>query len=124
MLNPKEELSKIDRKLSTRLHQSRLALGISREEVGSYIGVSGQQIAKYESGMNRISASSLSMIAKKLEKRVNYFFDGLNETPINIGKKDNTRSFLMLVKKISRLEDREQRRALNIIVDGLVEKNK
>lgn len=41
MLNRKEELAKIDKTLSTRLHQSRLALGISREEVGSYIGVSG-----------------------------------------------------------------------------------
>lgn len=76
MLNPKEELAKIDKTLSTRLHQSRLVLGISREEVGSYIGVSGQQIAKYESGMNRISFSSLTTIAKNLEKKVSYFFNG------------------------------------------------
>lgn len=64
------------------------------------------------------------MIAKKLKKKVSYFFNDLSEMPINIGKKDNSRSYLLLVKKISRLEDREQRRALNIIVDGLVDKSK
>ncbi len=42
-------------------------------ELGKYIGVSGQQVAKYEIGVNRLSMGKIYFIAKKLNKHISYF---------------------------------------------------
>jgi len=92
MLKKKEEIAKIDKEIAKRIYQSRLIVGLSRDEVGLYIGVSGQQIAKYEAGRNRISASRLALVAEKLGKKINYFFSGLRKSNINIEEKENFRN--------------------------------
>lgn len=56
----------IDRALGERLSRRRAALGLTRQQVAARAGVSVQQLAKYESGANRISASRLVVIAETL----------------------------------------------------------
>lgn len=68
-------LKEIDNNVGKRIRCVRLLLGISRSELGRHIGVSLQQIAKYESGANRVSVSRLFLITKKLKKKINYFFE-------------------------------------------------
>jgi transcriptional regulator with XRE-family HTH domain len=53
-----------------------MVLGMTQEELGDAIGVTFQQVQKYEKGANRISASSLQQIADMLGVPVAYFFDG------------------------------------------------
>jgi transcriptional regulator with XRE-family HTH domain len=60
-----------------RMRERRAELGVSQQQMGELIGVSYQQVHKYETGINRISASRLLAIAEALGVGVGYFFEGL-----------------------------------------------
>ena len=55
----------------------RLMLGISQEKIAAELGVTFQQLQKYEKGTNRISASRLQDLAEILGVQIGYFFEGL-----------------------------------------------
>lgn len=63
-----------------RIRQRRLVLALSQQEVAAGIGTKFQQLQKYETGMNRVSASRLCDLAKVLQVAPSFFFEGL-ETP-------------------------------------------
>jgi transcriptional regulator with XRE-family HTH domain len=67
----------IDMHIGTRMRQRRSLLGITQTSLGKAVGVTFQQIQKYERGTNRISASRLFELAAVLDVSVTYFFDGL-----------------------------------------------
>lgn len=64
-----------------RVRLARRLIGASQEQLADAIGVSFQQVQKYENGMNRISISRLIMIANFLHRPVGYFFDGMPGAP-------------------------------------------
>jgi len=66
-----------DRHVGRKLAERRLALGWSQNTLGLALGLTFQQIQKYEKGSNRISASKLWSAAQALEAPITYFFDGL-----------------------------------------------
>ena len=68
-----------DAYIGKRLRLRRTMLKMSQDDLASVIGVTFQQIQKYESGVNRISASRLFLIAKVLSVDVSFFFDGLEK---------------------------------------------
>ena len=65
----------IDIHVGNRLRSRRLVLGLSQEKLGARLGITFQQIQKYEKGTNRISASKLLVAAGVLSVPVSYFFD-------------------------------------------------
>lgn len=67
----------IDRHVGTRIRGRRVGLRISQTKLGQSIGVTFQQIQKYESGTNRVGASNLFKIAKALSVEVAFFFEGM-----------------------------------------------
>lgn len=67
----------IDRHVGTRIRGRRVGLRISQTKLGHSIGVTFQQIQKYESGTNRVGASNLFKIAKALGVDVAFFFEGV-----------------------------------------------
>jgi transcriptional regulator with XRE-family HTH domain len=69
----------VDVHVGRRLRLKRTILGLSQEAVGKEIGVTFQQIQKYERGINRMGASRLYDFAKALGVPVSYFFDGYGE---------------------------------------------
>lgn len=64
--------------IGRRLRQARLARGLSQSALGEKLGVTFQQIQKYESGANRIGGSRLWDISGVLGVSVGYFFEGLD----------------------------------------------
>lgn len=68
----------IDAHVGKRLRQRRRLLGLTQQQLAGEVNIRFQQIQKYESGANRISASRLWSLAKALDVPVSYFFDGLN----------------------------------------------
>jgi transcriptional regulator with XRE-family HTH domain len=62
-----------DKSLGEKIRTRRVAAGIRQEELGKALGVSFQQIQKYEKGVNRVSAVRLSQIAAALDESVSYF---------------------------------------------------
>lgn len=67
----------IDRHVGARIRGRRVGLRISQTKLGQAIGVTFQQIQKYESGTNRVGASNLFKISKALNVDVSFFFDGV-----------------------------------------------
>jgi transcriptional regulator with XRE-family HTH domain len=66
----------IDLHVGTRVRSRRLLVGLSQEKLGDALGVTFQQVQKYEKGSNRIGASRLQQASKILGVPVNFFFEG------------------------------------------------
>lgn len=62
--------------IGLKLKNRRTELGFTQQELGDTLGISFQQIQKYEKGVNKINASNLFELAKVLKVPVSYFFDG------------------------------------------------
>jgi transcriptional regulator with XRE-family HTH domain len=71
------EANPIDRHVGARVRMRRKILGVSQEKLADSLGLTFQQVQKYEKGANRVSASKLYEIAAALQTQVAYFFDGL-----------------------------------------------
>lgn len=69
----------IDLQIGRNLKLKRIKAGKSLQELGAILDVSFQQIQKYERGQNKISSSSLFILANSLEADISYFFSGLLE---------------------------------------------
>src|SRR5471032_1999010 len=70
----------VDVHVGARMRQRRTLLGMSQEKLGTAVGLTFQQIQKYERGSNRIGSSRLFEFSKVLDVPVSYFFD---EMPSN-----------------------------------------
>ncbi len=69
----------VDKHVGRRLRWRRRELNFSQEKLGELLGLTFQQIQKYEKGVNRISAGRLFEIARVLDTSINYFFLGAEE---------------------------------------------
>lgn len=78
---PRVPCSHIDRHLGERIRLRRIELGISRVTLGEAIGISPQQVQKYERGSNRIAAALLYEIACVLQMPITYFYDDIELQP-------------------------------------------
>jgi transcriptional regulator with XRE-family HTH domain len=77
-----------DKHVGARVRMRRLMLSMSQEKLGDAIGLTFQQVQKYEKGTNRISASRLQNISQILQVPVSFFFEGaptLPGTPVGRG---------------------------------------
>jgi transcriptional regulator with XRE-family HTH domain len=66
----------VDRHVGSRVRMRRMLVGMSQEKLGEALGITFQQIQKYEKGTNRIGASRLHQIAKVLSVPVEFFYEG------------------------------------------------
>jgi len=69
----------VDVHVGTRVRLRRQVLKMSQERLGDQLGVTFQQVQKYERGANRIGASRLWKISDVLNVPINFFFDGLSD---------------------------------------------
>ncbi len=83
--------SKVDHHVGRRIRERRKALGMSQEKLGNALGISFQQIQKYEAGTNRVSASRLWDMARVLEVDVGYFFEGIQKRVGRVRKRSARR---------------------------------
>jgi transcriptional regulator with XRE-family HTH domain len=75
MMSPKAP-GALDRYVGSRMRVRRLEVGMSQEKLGEFLGITFQQVQKYEKGTNRVSISRLHQIAQALETPVSYFYEG------------------------------------------------
>jgi len=69
----------VDVHVGKRIRHRRWMVGMTQQQLGEVVGIKFQQIQKYETGMNRVSASRLWDIASALEVSISFFFDGLDD---------------------------------------------
>ena len=72
----------VDKHVGKRIRHRRWMLGITQQQLAESVGIKFQQIQKYETGMNRVSASRLWDIAATLTVPVSFFFDGLSDAAV------------------------------------------
>jgi transcriptional regulator with XRE-family HTH domain len=70
----------VDRHVGSRVRMRRMLIGMSQERLGEALGLTFQQVQKYEKGANRIGASRLQEIARILNVEIDYFFQGAPST--------------------------------------------
>jgi transcriptional regulator with XRE-family HTH domain len=80
----------VDKKVGQRVRSRRLEIGMSQERLAELLGVTFQQVQKYEKGVNRIAVSRLIDIARSLEISACRFFDGLE----NRGVAEESRDYV------------------------------
>jgi transcriptional regulator with XRE-family HTH domain len=99
----------IDLAIGRRMRERRLALGLTQQELAAALGVPHQQLHKYETGANRLSAGRLFRLAEALGVEVGHFFeDGAGEA----APAAQRRMLLELVRNFARIPDRHQREAV------------
>jgi transcriptional regulator with XRE-family HTH domain len=69
----------VDAHVGKRVRHRRWMVGMTQQQLADKVGIKFQQIQKYETGMNRVSASRLWDIADALGVQISFFFDGLTE---------------------------------------------
>lgn len=69
----------VDIHVGKRIRHRRWMVGMTQQQLGDKVGIKFQQIQKYETGMNRVSASRLWDIADTLGVAISFFFEGLDE---------------------------------------------
>lgn len=71
----------VDVHVGKRVRHRRWMVGMTQQQLASKVGIKFQQIQKYETGMNRVSASRLWDIAEALDVPVSFFFEGIDGEP-------------------------------------------
>ncbi len=69
----------VDIHVGKRIRHRRWMIGMTQQQLADKVGIKFQQIQKYETGMNRVSASRLWDIAETLGVEISFFFEGLSE---------------------------------------------
>ncbi len=101
----------VDLHVGGRLKQIRGLRGLSQTNLADSVGLTFQQIQKYENGANRISASRLWEFAERLNVPISFFYDGLDDARDNI-ELEVDRMALELVRALQSIKDDEVRRRL------------
>ncbi len=77
---PQGEPNPVDVHVGNRIRLRRTLLGLSQEKLASMLGLTFQQVQKYERGMNRVGASRLWDISKVLEVPINFFYEDMDKS--------------------------------------------
>ena len=111
----------VDRHVGRRVSEKRIGLGHNQSDLGRALGLTFQQIQKYEKGANRISASKLWDIACFFKVDVGYFFEGLPAEAASfeevraLDAYPSTRYSIEIARIAPRLSSRQQKLALELL---------
>jgi len=75
---PKKQANPIDIQVGNRVRIRRMLIGMSQERLGDLLGLTFQQVQKYEKGVNRIGAGRLFEMSRILNVPVDFFYEGVN----------------------------------------------
>jgi transcriptional regulator with XRE-family HTH domain len=120
-----------DKHVGSRVRMRRMMLNMSQEKLGEALGLTFQQVQKYEKGTNRIGASRLQQISAILQVPVSFFFEGAPSVGISVpGMSDApsptyisdflaTSDGLALTKSFMRIKDAKLRRRIVDLVEQI-----
>jgi transcriptional regulator with XRE-family HTH domain len=111
----------VDRHVGERIRHRRAEVGLTQEDLGRILQISYQQIQKYETGANRISAGRLFEVGRALTVEVSYFFDGYDGTKPSstLPHGGHNRAAIELVRNFSELRDEPLRGAVTTLLRAL-----
>jgi transcriptional regulator with XRE-family HTH domain len=118
----------VDRHVGGRIRMQRMVRGISQGDLGNAVGVTFQQIQKYEKGANRVGASRLQWIAKALKVAPEFFFEETLQrtvgSPKDLAIVDDfilSRDGIALSRAFTKITDAKMRSCIVTLVEQLVD---
>lgn len=114
----KRDLRALDISIGKRVKNARVMRGYSRAQLAAAVGISHQQLAKYETGENRITAGRLYCIAEFLNYPLISFVKDEHEEPVFMPQ---DRLFTEIARNFVLLRSRRQQKALNILLQSMTE---
>ena len=111
----------VDAHVGKRVRHRRWMTGMTQQQLAERVGIKFQQIQKYETGMNRISASRLWDIGQALGVPISYFFEGLDGEAVETVEEDASRGDLLadrealeLVRSYYAIPETQRRRLFDL----------
>lgn len=108
----------IDEYVGKRLRERRILMGITQDDLGTSVGISFQQIQKYETGRNRISVSRLYDFANILRTTIPWFLEGYKD---NVAESDaallndNSKETIAMIKTYSKLPEEVRKKVFSLM---------
>jgi transcriptional regulator with XRE-family HTH domain len=126
----KKSTSLIDKEIGSRVRMRRMTMGMSQEKLGEMLGLTFQQVQKYEKGTNRISVGRLVDIANILGVGIDFFFNGIKSKRAGPGFAEedalpyasevmSTPEGLQLIRTFATIKNAKVRRSLVQLVSVL-----
>ena len=124
-----------DTHVGNRVRERRLALGMSQTKLAEAVGLTFQQIQKYEKGTNRVSGSRLQQFANILKVSVPFFFEGgpnassqrkttaIDPSITNVSEFISSSDGLALIKAFRKIKDAKLRRGIVNLVEQIADRN-
>lgn len=125
-----EDPHPVDRHVGRRVQEKRLGLGLTQTALAKAVGVSFQQVQKYEKGTNRVSASKLFEIADFMKVDIPFFFEGFAIAQPGFGEEETaafdhersaTKHSIEIDNLVRRLPARKQKLILDMVREMLGE---
>lgn len=115
------DASEVDRLVGDRIRRRRILMGLTQDQLGESLGISYQQIQKYETGANRVSAGRLYLIATRLEVSPGWFFDPMQSdaTSEDFDELGSSRLLMEFVRCFARIKEERLKTVLVSLVRTL-----
>lgn len=115
------DAKRVDLHVGERLRGRRAELGLTQDDLGSALRISYQQVQKYETGANRISAGRLFEMAAALNVDVGYFFDGYDhgDRELRMPHGGHNRAAIEMVRNFLEIQDDGLRTAVTALMRAL-----
>lgn len=115
--------SEVDRLVGDRIRRRRILMGLTQDQLGDALGISYQQIQKYETGANRVSAGRLYLIAESLEVSPGWFFDPVKSdaSSDDFDELGSSRLLMEFVRSFARIKDERLKSVLVALVRAMVD---
>jgi transcriptional regulator with XRE-family HTH domain len=124
----KKRANPIDRHVGARIRMQRMVRDMSQTNLGNAVGVTFQQVQKYENGTNRVAASRLQQIANALKITPEFFFEGAPTKGVNRPKEVaviedfiSSRDGIALSRAFTKISGAKMRRSIVFLVERLTE---
>jgi transcriptional regulator with XRE-family HTH domain len=118
-----KRLTAFDRHVGARVRLARQSRGLSQSELGRHVGLTFQQVQKYERGFNRISAGRLYEMSVVLSVDVTFFFEGLDKPNTLAVVEARTKKAMALFDAISGIKDIRIRKQLLALIWAMTAEN-
>ena len=121
----------VDKYVGSRVRMRRIMLGMSQEKLGEALGLTFQQVQKYEKGTNRVGASRIQQISEILQVPISFLFEGSPSGGTSTGKFSEatspnfvsdflaTSEGLALTRAFTRITDAKLRRSIVELVEQI-----
>jgi transcriptional regulator with XRE-family HTH domain len=115
--------TEVDRLVGDRIRRRRILIGLTQDQLGEALGISYQQVQKYETGANRVSAGRLYLIASRLEVSPGWFFDPVKSDASSSDFDDlgSSRQLMDFVRSFSKIEDERLKAVLVSLVRAMAD---